>query len=137
VDTHADTHVAAAVDRNGGVLGIESFLTNEAGYESPDVVVDVATDYSLGGLTLLGVNPDGGFVLVLDEVDTDDSGAIRVEETVHLFDVGGVHLGEARFPLESQFVEVGHALAVGPDGYAYGLLTRPDHVEVARLTYAK
>jgi hypothetical protein len=34
VDTHADFHVAAAVDRNGGVLGIESFPTNEAGYES-------------------------------------------------------------------------------------------------------
>jgi len=34
VDTHADVHVAAAVDRNGGVLGIESFPTNEAGYES-------------------------------------------------------------------------------------------------------
>ncbi len=32
VDTHADTHVAAAIDHNGGVLGIESFPTNEAGY---------------------------------------------------------------------------------------------------------
>ncbi len=34
VDTHADVHVAAAVDHNGGLLGIESFPTNEAGYES-------------------------------------------------------------------------------------------------------
>ena len=34
VDTHADFHVAAAVDHNGGVLGIESFPTNEAGYGS-------------------------------------------------------------------------------------------------------
>ncbi len=25
VDTHADVHVAAAVDHNGGLLGIESF----------------------------------------------------------------------------------------------------------------
>jgi transposase len=33
VDTHADVHVAAAVDDNGGVLGIESFPTNHAGYE--------------------------------------------------------------------------------------------------------
>jgi transposase len=31
VDTHADVHVAAAVDTNGGLLGIESFPTNEAG----------------------------------------------------------------------------------------------------------
>ena len=27
VDTHADFHVAAAVDANGGVLGIETFET--------------------------------------------------------------------------------------------------------------
>ena len=33
VDTHADVHVAAAVDHNGGVLGIESFPTTQGGYE--------------------------------------------------------------------------------------------------------
>jgi transposase len=34
VDTHADVHVAAAIDENGGLLGIESFPTDEAGYRS-------------------------------------------------------------------------------------------------------
>ena len=34
VDTHADVHVAAAVDANGGLLGIESFPTDTAGYRS-------------------------------------------------------------------------------------------------------
>jgi transposase len=34
VDTHADVHVAAAVDANGGVLGVESFPTDSAGYEA-------------------------------------------------------------------------------------------------------
>jgi len=33
VDTHADTHVAAAVDDNGGLLGVESFPADRAGYE--------------------------------------------------------------------------------------------------------
>ena len=33
VDTHADTHVAAAVDHNGGLLGIESFPASVTGYE--------------------------------------------------------------------------------------------------------
>ena len=33
VDTHADHHMAAAVDHNGGLLGIESFPATEAGYE--------------------------------------------------------------------------------------------------------
>ena len=33
VDTHADAHVAAAIDGNGGLLGIESFPATESGYE--------------------------------------------------------------------------------------------------------
>ena len=33
VDTHADHHMAAAVDHNGGLLGVESFPATEAGYE--------------------------------------------------------------------------------------------------------
>jgi hypothetical protein len=32
VDTHADVHVAAAVDANGGVLGVQSFATTLAGF---------------------------------------------------------------------------------------------------------
>jgi transposase len=32
VDTHLDTHVAAALDGNGGVLGVESFATTTAGF---------------------------------------------------------------------------------------------------------
>ncbi|MDH3261798.1 MAG: transposase [Acidimicrobiia bacterium] len=34
VDTHADVHVAAAVDHNGGWLGVESLPADLAGYES-------------------------------------------------------------------------------------------------------
>jgi transposase len=33
VDTHVDLHVAAVVDQLGGVIGIEAFETNEAGYQ--------------------------------------------------------------------------------------------------------
>ena len=33
VDTHADVHVAAAVDHNGGLLGVESFRADQAGFE--------------------------------------------------------------------------------------------------------
>src|SRR3954453_12243594 len=32
VDTHLDVHVAAGVDANGGVLGVESFATTPSGY---------------------------------------------------------------------------------------------------------
>ena len=34
VDTHLDLHVAAALDGNGGVLGVESFPTTTAGFAS-------------------------------------------------------------------------------------------------------
>ncbi|MEE9532849.1 MAG: IS110 family transposase [Acidimicrobiia bacterium] len=33
VDTHADNHVAAALDHNGGLLGVESFPADQTGYE--------------------------------------------------------------------------------------------------------
>ncbi len=33
VDTHLDVHVAAALDRIGGLLGTASFPTTPAGYE--------------------------------------------------------------------------------------------------------
>ena len=33
MDTHADFHVAATVDHNGGLLGIESFPADLAGFE--------------------------------------------------------------------------------------------------------
>jgi hypothetical protein len=32
-DTHLDTHVAAALDHHGGLLGVEAFATTPAGYE--------------------------------------------------------------------------------------------------------
>ena len=34
VDTHADQHVVAAIDANGGVLGTEAFPADESGYEA-------------------------------------------------------------------------------------------------------
>ena len=33
VDTHADVHVAAVIDPDGGLLGVESFATDVAGYK--------------------------------------------------------------------------------------------------------
>ena len=34
VDTHADTHVAAVIDGNGGILGVKSFPADESRYEA-------------------------------------------------------------------------------------------------------
>jgi transposase len=34
VDTHADSHVAAVIDANGGILGVESFPADEPGFRA-------------------------------------------------------------------------------------------------------
>jgi transposase len=34
VDTHADTHVAAVIDHNGGILAVESFPADQSGFEA-------------------------------------------------------------------------------------------------------
>ncbi len=56
VDTHLDVHVAAALDRNGGVLGVESFPTTPAGYrELHDWLV------GFGDLERIGVEGTGAY----------------------------------------------------------------------------
>lgn len=103
-------------------------------FDAGDVRVDVTTSAPLGGLTLLSVNPDGSFSLVLDEVYLDND-AFRVERSIHLFGEDGTHLGAASFPFDDQVVQVEHPLAVGPDGRCYALLTREDHVEIVVLPF--
>src|SRR6478609_4626491 len=56
VDTHADVHVAAAVDTNGGVLGVESFATTPAGYHELCSWLAV-----FGTLTRVGVEGTGAY----------------------------------------------------------------------------
>src|SRR3954462_7134927 len=56
VDTHLDTHVAAAVDGTGGVLGVESFATTPAGFVA-------LTDWlaSFGTVARVGVEGTGAY----------------------------------------------------------------------------
>jgi hypothetical protein len=97
------------------------------------IAVNVAN--TLGGLSILGVNSDDSFYAVVDEVAIVDS-LLRVDQTVRLYSSSGDTLGVARIPLAGQHTAVAHALAMGPDGAAYALLTLPDRVEVQRLTFS-
>ena len=71
VDIHADFHVAAAIDGNGAMLGIESFPADAAGYE--ELLGWLA---SFGAVTLVGVEGTGSWGVGLarflhdQEVDT-------------------------------------------------------------------
>jgi len=70
VDTHADTHVAAALDGNGGVLGVESFPADEAGFEDL-----LGWMMEFGAVSLVGVEGTGswgvGLARFLTEADVD------------------------------------------------------------------
>jgi transposase len=56
VDTHLDVHVAAAVDANGGVLGVRSFPTTPAGYRALSVWLG-----SFGPIERVGVEGTGAY----------------------------------------------------------------------------
>jgi transposase len=56
VDTHADTHVVAAVDHNGGLLGVEAFPAARAGYEDL-----LGWLLGLGRLDRVGVEGTGSY----------------------------------------------------------------------------
>jgi transposase len=80
VDTHADFHVAAAVDHNGGLLGVESFPADEAGLE--ELVGWLAAFGPVGKIGVEGTGSWGvglsRFLGELDiETDAPDSSSIN------------------------------------------------------------
>lgn len=56
VDTHADAHVAAAIDANGGLFGVESFPADESGYG--DLLVWLS---GFGAVVQVGVEGTGSW----------------------------------------------------------------------------
>jgi len=56
VDTHLDFHVAAAIDQNGGVLGVETFDTTTGGYRNL-----VRWFCGFGTISLIGVEGTGSY----------------------------------------------------------------------------
>jgi transposase len=54
IDTHLDAHVAAVVDVNGGVLGVESFPTTTAGFAE-------LADWLVGEMERVGVEGTGAY----------------------------------------------------------------------------
>jgi hypothetical protein len=56
VDTHLDVHVAAALDENGGLLGVESFETTGGGYRQL-----LRWLHGFGDVELVGVEGTGSY----------------------------------------------------------------------------
>jgi transposase len=73
VDTHADAHVVAAVDGNGGVLGVASFPADQAGFEGL-----VGWLVGFGDLVRVGVEGTGSWGVGLARF-LHDQGIVVVE----------------------------------------------------------
>lgn len=89
--------------------------------------------HSVLKLRILGANADGSFYVVVDDV-TDDT-IIQDDQTVRHYAEDGTLLGIARVPLRERATYVPNSLALGPDGAVYMLMTRPDTVEIQRVTF--
>jgi hypothetical protein len=87
----------------------------------------------LGGLRFLDVFEDGSIYLVRDDVMPITP--IRVDQTIHYIDASGDVQGVARAPLSEYYYPIVRNTAVGPDGEVYGLLPRPDSLDVIRLNF--
>jgi len=75
VDTHADNHMAAAVDHNGGLLGIESFPADQAGFEEL-----LAWLVGFGPVSQIGVEGTGSWGVGLTRFLTDhDVSVVEVD----------------------------------------------------------
>jgi len=96
--------------------------------------VELETQFTvgLGGLRLLGVLADGSVYVVREDVVAKQP-MITVDQTVHYMSADGLQLGVARVPIAEAYYYVMRNLAVGPDGYVYALLPRPDAVHIVRL----
>jgi hypothetical protein len=99
-----------------------------------DARIEVSVSNVLAGLRILGFTPADELYVVVEEMT--GTRAVSVDQTVRLYGPAGELLGLARVPVAEQHTYVQHGLAVGRDGAVYALLTRPDHVEVVRLSFA-
>lgn len=96
--------------------------------------IELTVPNTLAGLRILGFTPAGGFYVVVEEMVSTP--AVRVDQTVRLYGPAGEMLGLARVPVAERYTYVQNGLAVGPDGCVHALLTRPDQVEVVRLSFS-
>lgn len=97
--------------------------TARAGY----VTIDITADQPLFSYRLVGVNPDGSFVIQVQDVN-------MVTRAIW-YQADGTIAGVATMPLDEQYVPVEHPLALGPDGNVYVLSTHPTEAQIIRLTY--
>lgn len=96
--------------------------------------IALKVDNAIGGLSVLGVGPDGSLFVLLEEIS--DTAVLSVDQTVRRYSDDGKLLGVARVPVAERYTYVRNGVAVAPNGQVYALVTRPDRVDVVRLRFS-
>lgn len=145
--TDAEGNPVDAVTTNGYIHKGGLFVANASGLNSTTPMrgtilagqlrIEVETEYDLGGMQILGFGPQDDFFVTLEELALNPDTGLQVDQTVRHYDASGKYLGVARVPIAEQYTYVEHGIAIGPDGSAYALATRPDRVEVLRLIFTQ
>lgn len=104
----------------------------------PAILVDdlrIASQVTLGGLVkVLGVNPDGTFYVIREDL-VSDYPVLQGDITIHFLSAEGDQLGAARYPIAEWVSFVQRQAAIAPDGEVYALLPRPGRVDILRLNF--
>jgi hypothetical protein len=98
--------------------------------------IEVRTTNALGGLSIVGVRAVDDVVYALVEEVALGADGVQVDQTVRRYSTKGDMLGAARLALAAQHLPVAHSVALGPDGALYNLVTKPDRVQIERLTFS-
>jgi len=106
---------------------------SEGYIQAGDKRIEVSVVNDLGGLSLLHINSDGSFLAQVVELVLNKS--FQVDQKVYRYDASGSLIGMARVPLASQYTTVEHGVAAGPEGEVLAMITRPDGVEIHKLSF--
>ncbi|HAF47916.1 MAG TPA: hypothetical protein DCL08_01590 [Anaerolineaceae bacterium] len=131
--TRGYTHNGVVFSANSS--GIGSATPNQGTVVAGDLRIEIKTEYDLGGVRILGFGLKDDIFVILEELSQDSEGALLVDQTVRHYDASGKYLGVARVPLSEQYIYVQQGVALGSDGSVYFLATRPDRVEIWRLSF--
>jgi hypothetical protein len=118
----------------GDPVNIMSEVTNSGAVSANGRTIEIQVSHQLAGLRILGVNDDGGYYVLADDLISQP--ALQVDQIIHRYTPEGDLVGSTRVPMELRYAPVLHELALGPDGSVYMMRAQPEYMEILRLLFA-
>jgi hypothetical protein len=113
--------------------GLDSINPRHGDIFIGDKKIGIDTVNDLGGMQILGFGLKEDFYILIEELILNP--AIQVDQTIRHYDGDGNLLGTARMPLDEQYTYVANDFAIGTDGGLYAMATRPDRIDIIRLSF--